>query len=58
MCPGTEPPDAGEFQIFIKINEKFTIFDNFDRKFAIFPKIFLNFYQIFRENLGKNFEKL
>ena len=52
-APGT--PEKFSKNLY-KINEKFTIFLNFQEHFAIFFKFFLKFYRIFGENLDKNLE--
>ena len=53
-----KPQEAGEvFKIVLKSNENFTIFDNFDRKFAGFFKIFQRFIKylaIIWEKVRKN----
>ena len=44
------------YQFFLKSNERFTIYDNFNGKFCYYLKIFLKFYLIFSENFGKKLQ--
>ena len=52
LVRGVAAYGSGGGEVFKILKKSMKIFDNFDRKF------FSVFYQLFRQNLGKNFEKL